>query len=184
MHWLTALAGGSFAYALADILCDTVIAEQDDANDTAEELEENAGCSTPARLSSIAHSTPGYRVLAQETPGAGVEQRPAAVVDGLTGTQDGAISGLVTTVGLAVSFAIQLSSVHHSSAVLASLKWRPHTHFQFWFACLGGACSFYHNLFLLKAFENAPSTVLLPLIQVASVSVPLGSLTPSPPPMC
>ena len=34
------------------------------------------------------------------------------------------------------------------------------------FAMLGGLCAFLHNFYLLKAFEGAPSTVLLPLIQV------------------
>ena len=40
---------------------------------------------------------------------------------------------------------------------------------------LGGLCAFLHNFYLLKAFEGAPSTVLLPLIQVASIWVLLGS---------
>ena len=35
--------------------------------------------------------------------------------------------------------------------------------------------NFLHYFFFLKAFEGAPSTVLLPLVQVASVSVFLGS---------
>ena len=33
------------------------------------------------------------------------------------------------------------------------------------FAMLGGTMSFFHYFFLLKAFEGAPSTVLLPLVQ-------------------
>ena len=36
---------------------------------------------------------------------------------------------------------------------------------------LATSLAFLHNFFLLKAFEGAPSTVLLPLVQVASVSV-------------
>ena len=55
------------------------------------------------------------------------------------------------------------------------LRWGPTTHVQFWFAMLGGSMAFLHYFFLLKAFEGAPSTVLLPLVQVASVSVLLGS---------
>lgn len=55
------------------------------------------------------------------------------------------------------------------------LRWGPTTHVQFWFAMLGGSMAFMHYFFLLKAFEGAPSTVLLPLVQVASVSVLLGS---------
>ena len=55
------------------------------------------------------------------------------------------------------------------------LRWRPSTHLQWWFAMLGGGMNFLHYFFFLKAFEGAPSTVLLPLVQVASVSVFLGS---------
>ena len=55
------------------------------------------------------------------------------------------------------------------------LRWGPTTHVQFWFAMLGGSMAFMHYFFLLKAFEGAPSTVLLPLVQVASVSVLVGS---------
>merc|ERR1712087_843423 len=55
------------------------------------------------------------------------------------------------------------------------LRWGPFTHLQFWLAMLGGAMAFLHYYFLLKAFEGAPSTVLLPLVQVASVSTLLGS---------
>ena len=56
-----------------------------------------------------------------------------------------------------------------------TLKWWPTTHLQWWLAILGGASIFMHYFLLLKAFEGAPSTVLLPLVQVASVSVLLGS---------
>ena len=47
-----------------------------------------------------------------------------------------------------------------------TLHWRPSTHLQWWFAMLGGAMAFLHYYCLLKAFEGAPSTVLLPLVQV------------------
>ena len=173
MHWLTALICGSLAYALADILCDEVISESDTSSIDTPDDEEPAGPPSVAGFP-VSPGTPGYRVLAQETPG-GVEPAPAqTAADGLTGTQDAAVSGLVTTAALVLSVAIQLARSPSASALVA-LKWRPHTHVQFWLACLGGACSFYHNYFLLRAFEHAPSTVLLPLIQVASVSVLFGS---------
>ena len=58
----------------------------------------------------------------------------------------------------------QTWSSERSNEVL-HLRWGPTTHVQFWFAMLGGSCAFMHYFFLLKAFEGAPSTVLLPLVQ-------------------
>ena len=92
------------------------------------------------------------------------------------------LAGLVTVVGLIVSvlyYTLFSASARDALATAQTsglaLKWRPNTHLQFWFAMLGGAVAFLHYFFLLKAFEGAPSTVLLPLVQVASVSVLLGS---------
>ena len=62
-----------------------------------------------------------------------------------------------------------------AASSLTLLRWRPSTHYQWWLAMLGGGMNFLHYFFFLKAFEGAPSTVLLPLVQVASVSVFLGS---------
>ena len=101
----------------------------------------------------------------------------------LTGAQDAAIAGIVTIVGVLASgvYWLLLSRAAVSAWEVGAkpgwttLKWRPNTHLQFWFAMLGGAMAFLHYFFLLKAFEGAPSTVLLPLMQVASVSVLLGS---------
>jgi len=103
---------------------------------------------------------------------------------GLSGAQDAAIAGLVTIVGLigSVLYYVLLSKPASDALAAAgkagggiSLKWWPTTHFQWWLAILGGASIFFHYFLLLKAFEGAPSTVLLPLVQVASVSVLLGS---------
>ena len=170
LHWIAALVSGSLFYALADILCDEVISEVKDdglaVETAADDVPDEAGtptCTIPRARAPIVGATPGYRVLAQETPG--VMELPAT--EGLSGPQDAAISGLVTTAGLALSAAYQLSRTPSISSLGTHLKWRPDTHFEFWFALLGGVCSFLHNFFLLKAFEHAPSTVLLPLIQVA-----------------
>ena len=98
---------------------------------------------------------------------------------GLTGAQDAAISGLVNTATPLVLSA--LYRIFHtpkepgSSSFGMQLQWWPTTHLECWLALFGGACAFCHDFFLLRAFEGAPSTVLLPLIQVASVSVLLGS---------
>lgn len=89
---------------------------------------------------------------------------------------------MVTIAGLVVSLAYWALLSPAATEAMATarrggtqLKWRPTTHLQWWFAMLGGAVAFLHYFFLLKAFESAPSTVLLPLVQVASVSVLLGS---------
>ena len=71
MHWLTALICGSLAYALADILCDEVISESDTSSIDTPDDEEPAGPPSVAGFP-VSPGTPGYRVLAQETPG-GVE---------------------------------------------------------------------------------------------------------------
>ena len=76
-------------------------------------------------------------------------------------------SGIVTILMLLVTVVYticQTWSSERSNEVL-HLRWGPTTHVQFWFAMLGGSCAFMHYFFLLKAFEGAPSTVLLPLVQ-------------------
>ena len=95
----------------------------------------------------------------------------------LTGEQDAAIAGLVTILMLLGTVVVTIGQAWSSggSSEVPHLHWGPTTHVQFWFAMLGGSCAFMHYYFLLKAFEGAPSTVLLPLVQVASVSVLLGS---------
>ena len=192
--WLLALVGGSLAFAVADILCDIVISEGDthevgsaEDSDT-EEGVELAAISTPRRDASKALK-PGYAPVAnQSTPALPSRSehspvKPSYLVDGqsadasLSGTQDAAISGLVTATWLLGSVLYKLflapGALAHASGV--EMRWRPDTHIEFWFAMLGGLCAFLHNFYLLKAFEGAPSTVLLPLIQVASIWVLLGS---------
>lgn len=196
--WLLSLFAGSLAFATADVLCDVVISEAPEAEDKhAQELVE-------------------FKPLSTRSPGLSVTDSVAdSVADGedeadterLTGTQDAAVSGLVTVAWLLLITASQLLSAPTAAASTAALsaaasslgapaaeaaastaaltaaasslganlKWRPHTHWEFWLALLGGACAFSHDFFLLRAFEGAPSTVILPLIQVASVSVLCGS---------
>ena len=87
-------------------------------------------------------------------------------------------AGMLNTLGVVCSGLYMLWTQRGGSGAvssIASLRWRPSTHLQFWFAMLGGGMNFLHYFFFLKAFEGAPSTVLLPLVQVASVSVFLGS---------
>ena len=89
-----------------------------------------------------------------------------------------ACAGLVTIAMLLITVAYNFSPTGSSGAErveVTRLRWGPTTHVQFWFAMLGGSMAFMHYFFLLKAFEGAPSTVLLPLVQVASVSVLVGS---------
>lgn len=174
-EWLLYLTAGSLAFALADVLCDVVISEDDDGGDDRSRPSAAVAAATPSK--------PGYKSLAQETPDtlksvfAEEEDEPQAESSGLTGAQDAAISGLVNTAAwLVVSGGYRLMSTSDKSvSLIAHLRWHPTTHAEWWFAIFGGACAFCHDFFLLRAFEGAPSTVLLPLIQVASVSVLLGS---------
>jgi len=42
-------------------------------------------------------------------------------------------------------------------------------------ACISGPMMFYHYLFLLKAYDTAPSTVINPLLQVSSTWMIFGT---------
>ena len=125
-----------------------------------------------------------YKALADETQQLKEVADGAAEIHeekGLTGAQDAAIAGIMNTLGVIVSGVYWLLTNKASGGGAATgvaafyLRWRPATHMQWWFAMLGGCMNFLHYFFFLKAFEGAPSTVLLPLVQVASVSVFLGS---------
>ena len=154
--WLLALVGGSLAFAVADILCDIVISEGDthevgsaEDSDT-EEGVELAAISTPRRDASKALK-PGYAPVAnQSTPALASRSehspvKPSYLVDGqsadasLSGTQDAAISGLVTATWLLGSVLYKLflapGALAHASGV--EMRWRPDTHIEFWFAMLG-----------------------------------------------
>eukprot|EP00962_Isochrysis_galbana_P011443 scaffold3207_cov112-Isochrysis_galbana.AAC.1 len=87
----------------------------------------------------------------------------------LSGEQDAAIAGLVTmllVIGANIYWSIAARRAAGGGyAEPPRLRWGPLTHLQFWLAMVGGAMNFFHYYFLLKAFEGAPSTVLLPLVQ-------------------
>lgn len=197
LKWLVSLIASSFTFALADVLCDVCIGESDHERtvETADEYEEGVEMSQCGSAEKEADEEKGPSAAgllrARLHPSSGeLEYKPVGDSSSLsepeenclTGAQDAAIAGLVTILGLVVSLAYYVvfsAPAHHmlsaSSKSAFSLKWHPTTHFQFWFAMLGGAMAFMHYFFLLKAFEGAPSTVLLPLVQVASVSVLVGS---------
>jgi hypothetical protein len=179
--FLVPLSASSLSFAMADILCDVCIAEvQSTAVVTAAEETDGAqgAKQKKARLDDTFVQTAAYQPVVASAAvvhdDAGTEIDEPTTEDGLSGEQDAAIAGVVTIIGLLVSvvYTMMLSPPGGS---MSSLTWRPTTHVQFWLALLGGAAAFLHNLFLLKAFEGAPSTVLLPLVQVASVSVLVGS---------
>lgn len=161
--------------------------------ETAEEDDETASQGSGIEMTAI--STQANSFDEEQTPGAvrykalsdpkkssaefDSEIEAAHEGEGLSGAQDAAIAGLVTILGLVCSVFYWLlfntNADGSSKKGTTTLKWRPSTHLQWWFAMLGGAMAFLHYFFLLKAFEGAPSTVLLPLVQVASVSVLFGS---------
>jgi hypothetical protein len=99
--WLLSLFAGSLAFATADVLCDVVISEAPEAEDKhAQELVE-------------------FKPLSTRSPGLSVTDSVAdSVADGedeadterLTGTQDAAVSGLVTVAWLLLITASQLLS--------------------------------------------------------------------------
>lgn len=198
LKWLASLIASSFTFALADVLCDVCIAESDrerpieTAEDDEEAVELSACGSDRDSDGGRDDGGPAGAVFRGRMPASSASPcyKPVRVNSlmpdeeeaCLTGAQDAAIAGLVTIVGLLVSLVYYVLLGAPASGVLSSaskgkisLKWRPSTHVQFWFAMLGGAVAFLHYFFLLKAFEGAPSTVLLPLVQVASVSVLVGS---------
>jgi len=126
-------------------------------------------------------SAPLYKQLSSSSAhrkalpsGASSSSRALDEQGGLSGEQDTAIAGFVTIFGLLVTV-VYMAAAGGSAIKHAHFQWSPFTHLQFWFAMLGGSMAFLHYYFLLKAFEGAPSTVLLPLVQVASVSVLIGS---------
>ena len=152
--WLLALVGGSLAFALADVLCDIVISEGDFTSvESAEDSDNEEGTemtSTPRRspVPSKA-SNPGYAQL-QSTPApppraepAWSEPSPVAasyLSDGqsssssMSGTQDAAISGLVTATWLlgSVVYKLLLAPGALARATSVEMHWRPDTHVEFW----------------------------------------------------
>lgn len=103
----------------------------------------------------------------------------------LEGVQDCAVAGM-TTMSAMYIFALKrihsLKSSYNESTKKESLQakdvlgdaanisfiWAPSTDIEWWMAVLGGSLMFFHYFFLLKAFDNAPSTVINPLVQVSS----------------
>jgi len=200
LKWLGAIFASSLTFALADILCDVCISEKEQSSSN---VADGSG-EGEKMVQSAADDDDDVTVVLSHTPntlddgssdsetGGNLRQRDGlngALADaepGLTGEQDTAIAGMVTVAGLLVSAVYWVAtgvSEWHSMAEGATLelkgmpklRWGPLTHLQFWLAMLGGSMAFLHYYFLLKAFEGAPSTVLLPLVQVASVSVLFGS---------
>mmetsp|Transcript_12533 Transcript_12533/g.21018 ORF Transcript_12533/g.21018 Transcript_12533/m.21018 type:complete len:473 (-) Transcript_12533:244-1662(-) len=205
LTWLAALVASSLTFALADILCDICIAEQqegqrqvetaaDDDDSDGIEMQQDTVPTTddgsdsdfsssrsPSNTSlGVLAQNPRYKQIDVNSP-APIEhwnESPpdSAVETGLTGEQDTAIAGIVTIAGLIVTVLYWMVTGPPAGTIATrKFKWGPFTHLQFWFAMLGGSMAFLHYYFLLKAFEGAPSTVLLPLVQVASVSTLLGS---------
>lgn len=203
LTWLAALLGSSLTFALADVICDVCIEEkteesatftEDGTDDEGGEIkgsQSNKGSRGQSDDSNSEFSdapdmrdlirrreaTPQYQKVSLHTPLTAVGTSELSPREpGLTGEQDAAIAGIVTIMGLFVTVAYWfVTGPPGGWSAESRLKWSPFTHLQFWFAMLGGAMAFMHYFFLLKAFEGAPSTVLLPLVQVASVSVLLGS---------
>ena len=204
LKWLVSLLASSFTFAVADVLCDICIDEQHDDDEplpprvetAADESDDDASASPAGKrdgerggiemLRLRGSGDAKYVAVADATPSAAARDDDKAKEQGvqLTGEQDAAIAGLVTIFGLGVSLCYwsatspggQVLGLGSSNAptALSSLKWGRRRTCSSGSRCSAARWLFLHYYFLLKAFEGAPSTVLLPL-QVASVSVLLGS---------
>ncbi|GBG24179.1 Hypothetical Protein FCC1311_003972 [Hondaea fermentalgiana] len=115
----------------------------------------------------------------------------------LDGVQDCAVAGITTG---SIMYMLSLKRVHlsrhaiHAAAAAATLEkdsaslqgnsqpqfiWSPGDDLEWWLATLSGILMFSHYFFLLKAYDNAPSTVINPLIQVSSTWMLVGSAVPA-----
>lgn len=176
----------------SELLSERVSGERDDAD------ESDAGSRDGGSMVDLLHAAAAPRrpPSAPDTAAAKVRVKgataavwtsgmPAARVEGggtLSGEQDAAIAGLVTIVLVIVANLYWGIAARRAAAggyaEPPRLRWGPFTHLQFWLAMIGGGMNFLHYYFLLKAFEGAPSTVLLPLVHVR-LSLPLSSLPTS-----
>eukprot|EP00514_Thraustochytrium_sp_LLF1b_P008952 CAMPEP_0184548608 /NCGR_PEP_ID=MMETSP0199_2-20130426/6294_1 /TAXON_ID=1112570 /ORGANISM="Thraustochytrium sp., Strain LLF1b" /LENGTH=496 /DNA_ID=CAMNT_0026943229 /DNA_START=105 /DNA_END=1595 /DNA_ORIENTATION=+ len=107
------------------------------------------------------------------------------------GVQDCAVSGLSTG---AVMYAIAFRRLQNSSLfspksgfgtgelleeTQAKFMWSPAQDSEWWMATLSGSLMFLHYMTILMAYDDAPSTVINPLVQVSSTWVLLGSAVPA-----
>mmetsp|Transcript_3245 Transcript_3245/g.9364 ORF Transcript_3245/g.9364 Transcript_3245/m.9364 type:complete len:462 (+) Transcript_3245:97-1482(+) len=225
--WLLPMFGSSLSFAFADVLCDVVILEADededsnDGDDRGEETPDHESADgsgertnesqpvvlrrngTTERMPKSAGggslpASPRKSTMAATSPRTGPEGAVLQMVAGLSGEQDTAMAGFVNLAGLiSVGSYWYLRALNVDVAMLdkevgsmpggatgtaapgvdlsQAFVWGPTTHVEFWAAIAGGVLTFSHYFLLLKAFEGASSTVLLPLVQVASVATLLGS---------
>jgi len=109
----------------------------------------------------------------------------------LDGSQDCAVAGM-TTGSVMYMLSIKRVHVHKTAAYAAKMDssleavmpqfqfiWSPTADIEWWLAAVGGTLMFAHYFLLLRAFDNAPSTVINPLIQVSSTWMLLGSAVPA-----
>lgn len=103
---------------------------------------------------------------------------------GMDGEQDAAVAGVVSTL-FSYFMCLQRWNTYFKDDSLLSdqsaklLLWTPLEDIEWWCASLGGVMLFLHYLFILWAFDSAPSTVINPLVQMSSVWVLLGSAVPA-----
>lgn len=111
----------------------------------------------------------------------------------LDGIQDCAVAGITTgsimyllslkRVHLAKQASHLASNVLERDSVHSYLQpqfiWSPGDDLEWWLATLSGILMFSHYFYLLQAYDNAPSTVINPLIQVSSTWMLVGSAVPA-----
>mmetsp|Transcript_10263 Transcript_10263/g.11833 ORF Transcript_10263/g.11833 Transcript_10263/m.11833 type:complete len:486 (+) Transcript_10263:92-1549(+) len=102
----------------------------------------------------------------------------------MDGEMDAAVSGIVATVFSYISCVSRLNKYFQARNEGAEYQhqiilWSPSEDVEWWFAATGGVLLWAHYVFVLWAFDFAPSTVINPLVQVSSVWVLLGSAVPT-----
>mmetsp|Transcript_19007 Transcript_19007/g.24179 ORF Transcript_19007/g.24179 Transcript_19007/m.24179 type:complete len:558 (+) Transcript_19007:199-1872(+) len=102
----------------------------------------------------------------------------------IDGEQDAAVAGFVSTVFSYMVCLRRLSMFFDKSSLgtkaqAQTILWSPTEDIEWWFAAAGGVLLWVHYIFVLWAFDSAPSTVINPLVQVSSVWVLLGSAVPT-----
>eukprot|EP00924_Labyrinthula_sp_SR-Ha-C_P001327 maker-scaffold_44-snap-gene-0.47-mRNA-1 protein AED:0.00 eAED:0.00 QI:90/1/1/1/1/1/2/64/391 len=154
-QWILPVLGSSICWAVSDTLCDICIEEN--ASDSEEDED-------------FAEKKPLFKPELNPPPSPKKKHRPTQI----DGEQDVAVAGLVSLV-----FSYFLSFNRLSKASPGSFSWSFTEDIEWWLASVGGMLLFLHYLYVLWAYDSAPSTVINPLVQMSSVSVLLFSFFPS-----
>eukprot|EP00744_Colponema_vietnamica_P011971 GILI01016816.1.p1 GENE.GILI01016816.1~~GILI01016816.1.p1 ORF type:complete len:387 (+),score=65.36 GILI01016816.1:96-1256(+) len=159
--WLLALLGSASCFALADVICDITI-------------KSNHPSEKEVELDEI--QTKNDQETEELTPQQDDEKKNDNNVQ-LTGAQDAAIASTVSFLAISTLFLSQLlffSNKPPEDITIDGTHPLPqpstmHYLHRYSLAIAAGPFGFFSYFFLLRSFESASSTVILPLLQVCSV---------------